>query len=137
MKQLFMYLAGFSLLAIATVSCSKEGNDEMRQQAAQAPEVMKATVPAGQTYVLDMGAGNTASIQAQARHYQFSEMATAPDGNVAYKYTPAKGYTGTDEVTLQQTITYTSQGGGWCGSRGDEHTTTAIKTVVIKFDVAN
>jgi hypothetical protein len=29
MKQFFTYLTGFSLLAITTVSCSKEGQDEM------------------------------------------------------------------------------------------------------------
>lgn len=136
MKRIATYVACFSLLAITTVSCTKEGHDEMRQQV-QTPQVMKATVPAGQTYVLNMGTGNTASIRTQALHYQYSDIATAPDGTTVYKYTAAKGFSGADEVTLQQTITSTSQGSGCSSSNTDRNTTTTLKTIVIKFDVAN
>lgn len=139
MKQIFTSLLGVSLLATTLLSCSKDVQKETRQQAAVAPEVIKANVPAGQTYVLNLVTGNSASIQTQARHYQVSEMATASDGSTVYKYTGGKGYAGADEVTLQQTITSTVQNGGGCHNNHSSSytTTTTLKTTVIKFTVAN
>lgn len=138
MKRIVTYLACFSLLAITTSSCSKEEHNEITQQA-QVPQVINANVAAGQTYVLNMGAESTVSIKTQALHHQLSEISTALDGSTVYKYAPAKGYTGADEVTLQQTITSTSGGGGGCynGNQTNGHTTTTVKTIAIKFNVAN
>lgn len=142
MKQLFTYLVGFSLLAITTISCSKEEQNESRPQAqAVAPQqVVSASVSAGQTYFLSMSTGSTASIKTQALHYAVSEIATAPDGSSVYRYSAAKGFAGADEVTLQQTITSTSQGGG-CSNGNSNHTTeqttTTYKAITIKFNVAN
>jgi hypothetical protein len=138
MKRIATYLMGFSLLAITTVSCSKEGHEETRQQAQAAPQVINATVPAGDTYVLNLGTGSSARIKVQALHHQFSEIATAPNGSTVYKYTAAKGFSGADEVTLQQTVTSIVQGGGGCyGNYSDNHTTTTVKTIAIKFNIAN
>ena len=138
MKSIFTYLGGFFLLSTILLSCSKDVQNETRQQTA-APQIIKATVPAGQTYILNMGTGTTASIVTQALHYQLSEVATAPNGGAVYKYTAGKGYSGADEVTLQQTATYTSQSSGGCHNNhmNGSTTTTTFKTVVIKFDVAN
>lgn len=138
MKRTVTYLAGFLLLAITTISCSKEGHDEVTQQAAT-PQVIQANVPAEQTYTLNMESGSTASIKTQALHHQLSEVATAPNGNTVYRYAAAKGYSGADEVTLQQTITSIAQSGSGCynGNQTSERTITSFKTIVIKFNVAN
>ena len=138
MKKMFTYFTGFSLLAIATLSCSKDQHHETRQQATT-PQVITANVPAGQTYVLNLGVGSTASIQTQAQHSQLSTITKAADGNTVYKYTAAKGYAGADQVTLQQMITYTTQesGGGCSNHHENESTTTSLKTIVVKMNVAD
>jgi hypothetical protein len=140
MKRIFTYLAGFSLLSITTISCSKEGHDQTSQQRTTsqnvAAQVINAKVPAEQTYVLNLGPESTASIKTQALHYQLSEIATASDGNTIYKYITAKGFSGTDEVTLQQT----NKDGG-CNNSNHNHANgyaaTSLKTIVIKLNVAN
>ena len=138
MKSIFTYLAGFSLLSLTAISCSKESHTQMRQPA-QTPQVVNATVPAGETYVLNLGAGSTASIEKQAKHYQVSEITTAPNGTTDYKYTAAKGFAGADEVTLQQAVTYNTMTGVNCsrGNTDDYTTTTTYKTIVVKLNVAN
>jgi hypothetical protein len=100
------------------------------------PQVICASVPAGQTYVLNLERGSTVTIKTQALHYQLSEVATAPDGNKFYKYAAAKGYAGTDQVMLQQTITSIAQDGG-CYGNNNGYTTTTLKTIAVKFNVAN
>lgn len=135
MKQIFTPLACLSVLLLAMPSCRKEAQHENRQQFDPA-QTVQANVSAGQTYVLSMGTGSTAIIKQQASHYELSQVATAEDGNAVYKYAAVKGYTGTDEVTLQQTTTSTSHGGG-CSNNHDSYATTSIKTVVVKFAVAN
>jgi hypothetical protein len=137
MKRILNSLFGVSLLAITTLSCSKDVQNETTQQT-QSPQVIQANVPAGETYVLNLGAGSTASIKAQARHFEVSEIATAPNGTTVYKYAAAKAFTGADEVTLQQKTTSTSQQSSGCFSGGSSsHTTTSYKTIVIKLNVAN
>src|SRR5438309_1448285 len=98
MKSSFTYLGGLFLLSTTLLSCSKDMQDEFRQKAV-APQVIQANVPAGQTYILNMSPGTTASIQTQAQHYQLSQIATARDGGIVYQYTAQKGYAGADEVT--------------------------------------
>lgn len=84
-----------------------------------------------------MGSESAASISRQALHYERSEILRSPDGSSSYQYVAAKGYTGTDEVTLQQTVRSSGSGGGCSGSNGSEQMTTTYKTIVIKFDVSN
>jgi hypothetical protein len=139
MKRIFTYLAGFSLLSITTISCTKDAQVESRQQKAVAPQFVNADVPAGQTYVLNLGMGSTVSIQKQALHYQLSEVSKAADGTSVYKYTAAKDYAGSDEVTLQQAVISAVQSsGGGCSSNhynSNGQTATTFKTIAIKFNV--
>src|SRR5689334_15425941 len=135
MKKIFTVLAGFSVLALSTVSCQKEEHERQISRV-ETPQNMTASVPSGQTYTLNLEPGSTANISKQASHFLISEIVTASDGSTVYKYLSAKGFTGIDEVTLQQTITSTSSAGGGCGNDNHEgfQTTTIYKTVVIKFD---
>jgi hypothetical protein len=138
MKSIFTSLVGISLLSLALLSCSKDGPYEMRQQAQAAPQVINASVRVGQAYVLNMGDGSTASIVTQALHYQLSEITTAPNGGAVYKYISGKGFSGTDEVTLQQTLTSTMQGSGCHNNHmNGSSMATAVKTIVIRLNVAN
>lgn len=136
MKTIFTCLAGFTLLALTTLSCRKEGHDEKRQFV-DSPQTVTATVPAGQTYTMTMATESVATISRQASHYERSEILRSLDGSTVYQYVAAKGYTGADEVTLQQSITSATPGGGCSGSYGSAQATTTYKTIVIKFDVAN
>jgi hypothetical protein len=137
MKHTATYLIGVFLLALTTLSCSKEGHEETRQQASAAPQMVQANLSADQTYSFSLGTGSTASIKTQAQHYQISEIATAPNGNTVYRYIPLKSYAGADEVTLQQTITSTVQSGGCAPGHTNSRTTTMLKTIVLKFNIAN
>jgi hypothetical protein len=136
MKRIATSLVGVSLLAIMTFSCSKDVQNETAQQS-QSPQVIQAHIPVGETYVLNLGAGSSASIKAQARHFEVSEIATASNGITVYKYAAAKAFTGADEVTLQQKITSASQSGGCFTGGSSSHTTTSYKTIVVKFTVSN
>lgn len=136
MKQIFTSLLGFSLLALTTASCTKESHDATSRQQETA-QVIEANVPAGQTYVLNLGPGSTASIKMQSLHHQLSEIATASGGNTVYRYTAAKGYSGADAVTLQQTVTAKAHSGSCNRDYRDERMTTTVKTISIKLNVAN
>lgn len=130
---------GLSILSLTTLSCKKEAHDETTRQQVVTPQIIKADVPGGQTYVLNMGAGTTASIVTQAQHYQLSEIATAANGGTVYKYIAQKGYAGLDEVTLQQTTSATMQSGGCHNNHmsGYSNATASSNTIVIKFNVGN
>lgn len=136
MKTIFTCLAGLSLLALTTLSCRKEGHDEKRQTS-NLTQTITATVPAGQTYSMTMETESIASISRQAAHYERSEILRTPSGSLVYQYAAAKGYTGSDEVTLQQTVTSTGSVGGCSGGHSSGQESTMYKTIVIKFDVAN
>lgn len=135
MKKIFTSLTGFFIFSIVMLSCRKEAH-EQQDRTVEKGQVVTATVPAGQTYVFNMGLGSAVSIGKQAAHHQLSEVGTAEGGNIVYRYAAAKGYTGPDEVTLLQSTTTTTHGGGCSGGDG-EHTTTTLNTIVIKLDVSN
>lgn len=136
MKQIFTYPLAFALLALCMLSCRKEEHERTSRQM-ETSQVVNATVVSGQTYVLNLGAGSKAAISRQASHYELSEIATASDGSANYKYVAAKDFTGSDEVTLQQTMTSTLPGGGCSSSHSDSHSTTTVNSIVVKLNVAN
>ena len=135
MKKTFIYSAIFCFL-ILIQSCKKESPVE--QQVVN--QVINATVGAGQTYSFSPASSGTLSVSQQALHYNISEVQAAKDnGNVSsYKYTPAAGYTGADEVALTLMNTYiTSSSGGCNGGNQNNYSSTTKTLYIIKINVTN
>ena len=137
MKSKSAFAACFSILLLASISCRKEAQVENVQRV-EASETFLATVPSGQSYTFDAIAGSSLTIEKQPLHYQRSEVSTLSDGRKVYRYAAAKGYTGLDEVTLLQSTTTSSFASGGCyNGPSIEHQVTSLKTIVIKFSIAN
>ena len=121
----------FCLLA---VSCTKQPADLAAP--AQASNSIIATVSSGQSYVFNTGSSRTMSISRQALHYQVSEATVdEKNGNAIYKYVPAAGYKGADEVTLLQVVNASENNNDGC--QGHHSYTSGSNVIVIKINVTD
>lgn len=124
-------------MALFCLSCSKTSQQEMvLRPSAPATNVVNAAVLPDGLYELPVSSENV-KIYKQAEHFELSVVGVdAKNGMIKYRYSPAKGFTGTDEVTLSETKTYTSVREG-CSYDGDvaasAHTSTTYTR--IKFTV--
>jgi hypothetical protein len=96
MKKVSFYL--FLLIGISLfASCKKEAKDEVTTQ------VINVTLVADQNYTYTLPAvekdSDPFSISKQAQN--FIQSSITNNGSLIYQYTPAKGFVGTDQVTLQ------------------------------------
>jgi hypothetical protein len=137
-KLIFLPLASFGLLLL-TQSCSKQSREEMGMKAS---ETIKATVSAGNPYVLQLNNYGDASISRQAVHFDISKTdISGENGSLIYRYHPKSGFTGADEVELVVSKTANYRTGGGCSntggnpSSGGSYTHTA--KLLIKFTVTN
>ncbi len=118
------------------VSCSKSTKDNFTPSTSRtADRVINATVAPGQTYILTISTSGEANISKQASHFLVSETGVdEKNGALIYKYLPATGFTGTDEVVLtHRTDIYKS--GSDCNYGGDSRSSHA-SSISIKFNVA-
>lgn len=124
-------------MAVFCMSCSKTSQQEMvLGPATPATQVVNASVLPDGLYELPVSSENV-KIYKQAVHFELSVVGEDPkNGMIKYKYAPSKGFTGTDEVTLSETKTYTSVGNG-CNYDGDMQSGTHTSTTFtkIKFTV--
>ena len=128
------------LVVLILVSCSKEdavissGNPNPYISATQ---VVNATVNSDLTYELPLSSSNI-EIHKQAAHFTLSAIGVdAKKGTPVYQYLPAKGFTGTDEVTLkdvQTSVNYAHEGGS-CHNMDMSQTVTKTSFITIKFKV--
>ena len=124
-------------MAVICMSCSKTSQQEMvLSTASPAIHEVSASVSPDGLYELPVSTENV-KIYKQAAHFEVSIIGVdAKNGMIKYKYAPSKGFTGSDEVTLSETKTFTSVGGG-CNYDGemqpDTHTSTTFTK--IKFTV--
>ena len=98
MKQSLLCLAILYFL-VGVSSCKKDKNPIIDNQ------VIKVTIHSSEDYYYDLGSygkQERASITRQATHYQLSSMLRDSNSlNITYKYKPAQGYVGTDEVEIK------------------------------------
>ena len=90
--------------------------------------------------IINLFDANDAKINRQPVHSLVSEIfRNNEDGNLSYKYTPAKDYSGTDEVVLFSTGTiYSSDNTGGCRPGSNETTSTILnKYITVKITVDN
>jgi hypothetical protein len=116
-------------------SCNKKSGDNFKASA-QPDMVVNAGVAAGEAYIFIAGSSGTLSVTRQASHYQVSETGIDNDnGSVIYKYKPAVGYTGSDEVLLAYVIAVGSN--GTCPANPNSTGNTSTRMIVLKLNVTN
>jgi hypothetical protein len=131
----------YTLLAVLIfTSCSKKdalvsGNPNPAP-AADATQVINATINTDFTYQLPLTSPDM-QIHKQAAHFALSAIGVdSKNGMTVYKYLPAKGFTGSDEVTLKETTTYTSYSEGeGCRDMNSPQNVTKTTFVKIRFTV--
>jgi hypothetical protein len=136
MKKALLPVAVLFFLLVSGLSCTKQSKDHFSAPPS-ATKVVMATVSPGQLYTYDAGMSGTLSISRQALHYEVSET-TIDDknGTVFYKYLPAAGYKGSDEVTLMHRLTTVETNSGNCqANHSSPNTITDI--ITIKIDVSD
>ncbi|MBL7700312.1 MAG: hypothetical protein JNK79_19260 [Chitinophagaceae bacterium] len=127
-------------MTVICLSCSKSAQQNMvLTPSSPSPHVVKelnASLTPDGIYELVVPSEDV-QIHKQAVHFELSLIGVdAKNGSTKYKYVPAKGFTGNDEVTLSETR-YTSVSGG-CNYNEGEMTMRGVKNTtftLIKFTV--
>ncbi len=98
MKKAILMLVAASAIIVGTTSCKKE---RMPKEAITQTETVNMNADESYTFTLPKNLRNDPyEITHEASHFSLSEVTTNASGDMVYKYTPANGYVGTDEVTL-------------------------------------
>lgn len=138
MKKTIAYPAVLLTALVLLLSCSKSSKDSFSRPASiGANKIVNAKIVPGGTYTLSVATSGNVSINKQAAHYLVSETTTGENGSLIYKYTPAAGFKGLDEVLLLHTIEaldYSSSGCNYGGSPGMSRVTSSI---VVKLTIAD
>jgi len=126
---------------IVCASCSKDEAviSANPNPSVSATQVINATINSENKYELPLTSPDV-QIHKQASHFSLSSIGVdSKNGMTIYQYLPAKGFTGTDEVTLKDTKTYLSYSNGGGCNRDDMSSQSVTKTsfITIKFSVAN
>lgn len=123
-------------LALIGASCSKTSQQEMvLRPASQSMQEISASVSSDAFYEMPVTSENV-KIHRQASHFEVSGISVdTKTGVLKYIYSPVKGFTGSDEVTLSETKTYASVSNGGCNNGDDGYQQTSTTFVKIKFTV--
>lgn len=140
MRKNFTLLVGSLCLAMVLPSCSKEVESAPQPTVAAPASVINAAILTGESYSLSFDASEEVSIQKQAAHYLESVASLNNEtGKIVYRYTPAAGYAGQDEVTLAKTVKVYGEmagehrcGGSSMGQGSDSYTRTLV---TVRFNV--
>jgi hypothetical protein len=125
-----------AMVLIFAASCTKQDDGILSVPT----ETLTLKVLPNETGAINLPDAGTLNISRQASHFLISEtFLNNEDNNPAYKYTPAKDFTGTDEVVLLSAKTiYGSNNGGSCqGGNNGSTTSTLNKYISIKITVGN
>ena len=100
MKKIIAFCAvAFSTLVILP-SCSKSSSDSFDQNGRLSPDrILEAKVAPGQTQTLTIDNFGELSIARQASHFRISQTGIK-NSSLIYQYSPADGFSGSDEVLL-------------------------------------
>ena len=134
MKKIFTYSAVLFSFLMVLQSCKKEPVVETRQ----VNEVINAVVAQGQTYSFTAPSVGALSLSRQAMHYTVSSLETGKDnGFSSYKYIPATGFSGTDEVTLNLISEAARASSGGCQGNHNNNSYVTSTMYLIKINVIN
>src|SRR5688500_8477119 len=100
MKKSIAYSAVLFSAIVLLLSCSKSSKDSFSRSTPTSPDrIINAKVAPGQTYTVSIANSGDVSIGRQATHYLVSETGIdEKNGSIIYKYLPASGFKGADEV---------------------------------------
>jgi hypothetical protein len=137
MKKIFLIPFILGMICFVT-SCTKQSSSDILYIPAP-DEIINAKIAPGQPYSLNLSGMGNVSIIKQGTHFSVSEIVAANEnGSPAYKYVPASGFNGTDEVMLySSSITYSNSSNSNCNNNNGNNTVTKTKNVIIKIDVTN
>ncbi len=139
MRKLYLLPMLLLVLMVSFLSCKKESVSNLSP--ADTGQTISVTINSNQSYVLDQPDASNLNISRQAAHFSVSEsVANTETGGFSYRYIPAVGYTGADEISLLSTVTtnnysHSSESGG-CGS-GNGETKISSRLLTLKITVAN
>ncbi len=141
MKKIIAFGAvAFSTLVVLS-SCSKSSSDSFADSSRLNPSrIIEARVTPGQMQTVTIDNFGELSIARQASHFKISQTGiNAQNGSLIYKYEPADGFAGSDEVLLAHKIpmVYGSMGSS-CNS-GDSQMKIGTQTnyIAVKLIVTN
>src|SRR5947207_8832194 len=99
MRKLILLPLLLTVVIVFSFSCKKESRDML--VTSTAGETINVRIAPNQSYQMDLTNAGTVSISRQAIHFSVSEAIVNNETGVqAYKYIPAKDFTGNDEVVL-------------------------------------
>jgi len=139
MKKLIAIPAVVFCTLVLFTSCTKSSADSFDQNTALVPEsIITAKVSPGQSTVLTFDDFGELSVFRQASHFKISQTSIDPkNSNLLYTYSPADGFSGTDEVMLAHK-TPTGYNGGSC-NYGDSQGMSSTRTsyIAVKITVGD
>lgn len=137
MKKIYAISAAF-FICIMLLSCSKQSiNNEVSPDLTN---IINATIAPNQSYHFTITEPGEVSIVKQAKHYKISETALeAERGQMIYNYTPAKDYTGTEEIILTNKKAVAVVFGGCNGNHNNNQANTSYSTVytMLRINISN
>ena len=137
MKKTIAYSAvPFFSLALL-LSCSKSLKDSFSPSTPASPDrIINAKVAPGQTYILNVANSGDVNISRQAAHYLVSETGINEIGAIVYKYSPASGFKGADEVLLTHRTEIAGSSYNGC-NYGSDNRSSHTSLIAVKITVAD
>jgi len=140
MKKIIAFGAVAFYTLVLLGSCTKSSSDRLEQNTSPSPErVITTKVAPGQIQTVTIDDIGELSIVRQALHFKISQTGIDPKNNSRiYSYSPAEGFTGTDEVLLAHKISTSYSGSGSCnyGDSQNMGSSLRISYVAVKITVA-
>ena len=138
MKKTFTYSTVLFCTVVLLLSCSKNAKDDFSQPtSAITDRIINAKVAPGQTYTLSIANSGEVSIYKQAAHYLVSETGIDENGSIIYKYSPASGFTGIDEVLLSHRTEISINNNGCIYDSGADEMRSHATSIAVKITVAD
>jgi hypothetical protein len=136
MKKTIAYSAVLFFSLLLLLSCSKNSKDSFSPTTVKPDRIITAKVAPGQTYILDVAIKGNLGIIRQAAHYSVSETGIAENGYRVYKYMPASGFNGADEVLLSHNTEAEDDISNGC-NYGESRINISSSTIAVKITVAD
>jgi len=136
MKKTIAYPAVLVCTLVLLISCSKNSKDSFSRSTSIGPtKTVNAKIAPGGTYTLSVANAGDVSINKQAAHYLVSQTGTDENGSLIYKYVPAAGFKGIDEVLLLHTIETLDYSGSGCNYGGSPGMSRISSSIVVKLTI--
>ena len=134
-KKTIAYSAVLFSTLVLLLSCSKSSKDSFARSTTTPDRIVNAKLAPGQTYTLSVATAGSVNINKQAAHYLVSETGMGENGSLIYRYIPASGFKGNDEVTLLHTIETMDYNNSSCNYGNSSQINRISSSVVVKIVV--